>query len=679
MRLKGPLGLSSPRSFNSKAMQFGASARSPTSKAPMKGKLSKQNRTCPRPSIAQSPYDNRTMKQLPWLALQKKKRDLSRMDTDPSYNCHSNGIDINFSNASYSAGLSPASTGMQTAAQRFYKAQETFKKYAALEDQPTRTEIISWHIYGLCSHFVQAVLIPLLFPLLLSHTVHLSADFHKDRTAIKFPKPRNHTTCSQPTLEQYERLVQSTLSFGDVSVSPVLWVSTAWAITMALMALILPSVSPLIDYGKAQKIVLAISAGVGALACLPTGLFRNVWPVTGFLLVAIVGSSISSMVHNRHLALMIRGASTPMHRNAVLSSHKHFAKRQTVGNRMSLHGTALGGVGAAAVAAFAYKTLNYNNKRLGIWIACIFGGIKWAIGIGQAFAWLFVRNGPEYPDEKFSILQGWTNAFTIRKFPHAITSLATLFVASSTSSCIFVASLLHALGALCFKPEYILWMWLAYFVAPVVCLPVMHPVHWFLKVDGRQMQTLGFVVTAAVSAIGYLLHNRLWAPLWTIVGAAVQGLSVGMLNSYCRTLFLDFTPPGKEGAFLAWFTLVKGAGLCAGFGVASWRPDIIRISFGSSFCAACVGILLLLFGNVGNYRGVVLAGHVKESPSKSKTKPASPEGSSSPVQGLDLRPDSRRKPTAPTFEAPSPVPRIVFVQMMLFVFGFPNREGMDVH
>lgn len=41
----------------------------------------------------------------------------------------------------------------------------------AFGDKPTKAEASVWYLYGFCSYFVHTVLIPVVFPLIISQTV----------------------------------------------------------------------------------------------------------------------------------------------------------------------------------------------------------------------------------------------------------------------------------------------------------------------------------------------------------------------------------------------------------------------------------------------------------------------------------------------------------------------------
>ncbi|RDY03261.1 hypothetical protein CR513_13180, partial [Mucuna pruriens] len=48
--------------------------------------------------------------------------------------------------------------------------------YEEIGDEPSKIEVWGWYLYELCSYFVQTVLIPVVFPLLISQLQHLPMD-----------------------------------------------------------------------------------------------------------------------------------------------------------------------------------------------------------------------------------------------------------------------------------------------------------------------------------------------------------------------------------------------------------------------------------------------------------------------------------------------------------------------
>lgn len=56
---------------------------------------------------------------------------------------------------------------------KIQRAREAYKAYARVEEKPKKVEVLSWYFYELCSHFVLTVLVPIVFPLILSQIIKL--------------------------------------------------------------------------------------------------------------------------------------------------------------------------------------------------------------------------------------------------------------------------------------------------------------------------------------------------------------------------------------------------------------------------------------------------------------------------------------------------------------------------
>lgn len=52
--------------------------------------------------------------------------------------------------------------------------EEDYRRYSGddQEMKPTKVEVFGWHLYGMCSYFIHTVLIPIVFPLIISQTLY---------------------------------------------------------------------------------------------------------------------------------------------------------------------------------------------------------------------------------------------------------------------------------------------------------------------------------------------------------------------------------------------------------------------------------------------------------------------------------------------------------------------------
>ena len=57
--------------------------------------------------------------------------------------------------------------------EKMRQASDAYKHFAGIEAQPLKMEIILWYVYGLCSYFIHTVLLPIVFPLIISQMVSL--------------------------------------------------------------------------------------------------------------------------------------------------------------------------------------------------------------------------------------------------------------------------------------------------------------------------------------------------------------------------------------------------------------------------------------------------------------------------------------------------------------------------
>ena len=64
-----------------------------------------------------------------------------------------------------------ATPNVQSAAMKMEKAKEAYKGYAGNEEKPASVEVWSWYFYEFCSYFIQSVLMPVVFPLIMSQIV----------------------------------------------------------------------------------------------------------------------------------------------------------------------------------------------------------------------------------------------------------------------------------------------------------------------------------------------------------------------------------------------------------------------------------------------------------------------------------------------------------------------------
>lgn len=398
---------------------------------------------------------------------------------------------------------------------------------------------------------------------------------------------------------RYSKLTERTIKTSGSTLSSLHWTSIGWATGLAMAAPILGFVSFHLD-GHFPALITAAATGVGVFFCLPAGFFRVTKIFIPYIAFIAAASAIATASHTLHLGHMIRAYTL----EPVLKKSQ-FAIRQNISTRLSLYATAAGSFGSAVISAFTYHMLREpkDHEFISLWVVSIFSGLKWLVGV------IHVVTATNRTSSSISFSSKF-HPFSIFKYPHAIGAVASVFLASFTSMCIFISGVLFIVGQLCIKPIHLLFFWLMYFCFPLFSLPLLQPLQQIIKANSVKMLILGFLLSILSSGFGFYFSDTHWKWRHLVVFGAIQGTSNGVLHAFGRTLVLDCAPSGKEGAFSIWFAWIRAVGLCAGFAVGSGMPGRIRSSFGASFCTALAGIVVLIFGNVSDVGGAEAAGLV---------------------------------------------------------------------
>lgn len=489
-----------------------------------------------------------------------------------------------------------ATPDVHNVAMKIQRAQDMYKANGGIEEKPTKGEVLGWYLYGLCSYFVHTVLIPIVFPLIISQTV-----------ADPPPPPQGwwrsykDVKCKQSEMMLYEQLVHGAIKLGGKNFSPLEWTSISWFTGLILSAPILGIVSILLDYSHYQQLIAGAATIIGALFCLPAGFFKKPWIFPPYIAVIVAANTIVGAAHARYLGLMIRGFT------GSNLPRQQFANRRSFASWLSLYSTAAGCLGAAIMSSFTFHMFSHSDHFTALWVVSIFSGLIWGLGMLHIFS--TDRATTTYNDSP-SNSAPITHVVSIFRYPHAAGSLAGVFLSSFATMCIFGAGLLHAMGHICVETKTILFLWLIYFMVPIISLPLVHPLQQAMKLDAEKMQLLGFILSTLTSGFGFYYQGAVWTKGHLLFFAAIQGTATGLLHAFGRVLWLDCSPAGKEGAFSVWFSWARALGACAGFAVATSIPGNVGRAFGGSFCVGIVGMVVLIFGNISSFRGAKAAGHV---------------------------------------------------------------------
>ncbi|CAA2976296.1 major facilitator superfamily domain-containing [Olea europaea subsp. europaea] len=495
-----------------------------------------------------------------------------------------------------------ATPDVHRVAMEIKRAEENYQKYAAnLEEKPSKGEVLCWYLYGLCSYFVHTVLIPIVFPLIISQTV--STPHEPQQGWLKSYRDLN---CRKNEMQLYEGLIQRSISVSNKNFSPLEWTSISWFTGLILSAPLLAVVSLHLDYDANPQLIPGVATGLGVIFCLPAGFFRKSWILPVYIAIIVAANTTGAAYHARHLGLMIRGfiGST--------ITNSRFPDRRVFGSYLSLYSTAAGCLGAAIISSFTYHMLGRDDHFTALWVVSIFSGLKWGVGLVHIFS--TNRTSSRAFSSSNSVQK--VHALSIFKYPYAVGCLASVFLSSFSTMCIFAGGILYAIGYLCLEQHNILFLWLTYFLVPLLSLPLLHPLQQIMKADAMKMKLLGFLLATLTSGYGFYFHKQNWQIKHLLVFAAVQSTASGLLHAFGRLLWLECSPAGKEGTFSVWFSWVRGLGTCAGFALATAAPGNIGRSFGVAFWAGITGMVILIFANITSLEAAKAAGLVMEDSEK---------------------------------------------------------------
>lgn len=76
----------------------------------------------------------------------------------------------------YTVGATP---DMQNAAMQIERGREVYSGYGYVQDKPSKFEIWGWYLYGWSSYFVLTLVLPVLFPLIISEVSNWPDDGRK--------------------------------------------------------------------------------------------------------------------------------------------------------------------------------------------------------------------------------------------------------------------------------------------------------------------------------------------------------------------------------------------------------------------------------------------------------------------------------------------------------------------
>ena len=517
----------------------------------------------------------------------------------------------------------------------------------------TSKEIRAWYGYDAANSPYSQVVIAIFAPLLMEKL----ADTHANHGAAELTCEEQDTetkvypcrACVEGVGDRLFTNANTHVSlpnrrvnlFGSVAINPVAYASLFISFSVIFQAFSFVTFGAHADYGAYRLALLRIIAILGALSTMAFALIpggndnHRYWEIPGLLtIVSNVLFGLSVVYYNAFLPLIV--ANHP----EVVSSRQngdaddvYEAVQRRVENEISSKGMTggyAGGVlmllvsgGVLLISGALAKDAQPHVIANGYKFTCLVAGTWWLVGTLACTAYMHPRPGPplpfKKPDADASILEraryysrvatlGWVStARTLRKsytnLPTTFLYLIIYFIYSDTFSTISSVGILYARSQLCLGPGSL------FVVAVLVPLFALLGNMLWLKLSvaynlsNRFMVVLILAASALIPAWGLLSFTGIglgFQKQWEVYLLSVSfGLCLGGLQSYSRTLYANFVPPGSESEFFALYEVTdKGSSWLGPMIVAALNQgssDGLRFAFVYLLVGTLVPTIVLFF------------------------------------------------------------------------------------
>ncbi|KAJ0968048.1 hypothetical protein J5N97_024965 [Dioscorea zingiberensis] len=186
------------------------------------------------------------------------------------------------------------------------RARKAYKDHANDGGSSYKTQSSSdgKFLYGLCTYFIQTVLVPVLFPLIITQVASPTAGVSPSLTQTS-----RNIQCAKQEMLLYQRLVDDSIRVHASKFSPARWVAVSWSAAILITLPIISHTAHHLDSGGGQTHarILSFTTIIGLLSCLLTGFFQNTWLFPIYIILIVLASTVGASIHSRNLGLMVHG------------------------------------------------------------------------------------------------------------------------------------------------------------------------------------------------------------------------------------------------------------------------------------------------------------------------------------------------------------------------------------
>ncbi|CAI7837820.1 unnamed protein product [Closterium sp. NIES-53] len=453
------------------------------------------------------------------------------------------------------------------------------------QDPVTRREWWGWFIYNAAGNAFSLVAMSIFFPLLL---VYLATAQAATQAGAPPPPQCNATLttgCLQCVAGKGQQLMTSTgytaydspnLQAGALSMEPVAYTTVIIGLAVVVQIIGLVCFGAEADFGQGRWRMLLVGTLMGAVPCILCLALTSpsLWWLAGlFAIIANLGYGISLVGYNSYLPVLVDAS--PKVLSAGPDEASILAVREKVENKASLSGLAMGTLGSVLSMLLTFATtLLIPDDLLKLRVTVAVCGVWWIALSAFTFAWLHPRPGPPMPKTGFSMLNRWRHLFGLFKeasrYRYTFIFLICLVAYGSGFTTMLQMAVLFGQNDLCLSVSSMAIIALTVAVVAIAGMPL--ALLFQRKTHATNKTMVVILLTCLVPLpvwgfIGYFTADGGFGlkSAWEIyVCAAWLGFFLGALTSYSRTLFIDFIPVGREGAFFTLFFICDRISSCIG-------------------------------------------------------------------------------------------------------------------
>ncbi|GJP35422.1 hypothetical protein CLOM_g19951 [Closterium sp. NIES-68] len=503
------------------------------------------------------------------------------------------------------------------------------------QDPVSRREWWGWYVYNAAGNAFSLVAMSIFIPLLLVYLASAQAAAEAGAPPPPQCNATLTTNCLQCVAGKGQQLMTSSgytaydtpnVQAGSLSIEPVAYTTVVIGLAVVVQIVGLVCFGAEADFGLGRWRMLLVGTLMGVVPCMLCLALTSpsLWWLAGiFAIVANLGYGISLVSYNSYLPVLVD--SSPEVLSAGPDEASILAAREKVENQSSLTGLAMGCVASVLSMLLTFAiTLLIPDDLLKLRVTVAVCGLWWLALSAFTFAWLHPRPGPPMPKKGFSLLNRWSHLFRLFKeasrYRYTFIFLICLVAYGSGFTTMLQMAVLFGQNDLCLSVSSMAIVALTVAMVAIAGMPL---ALLFQRRTNATNKTMVVILLACLvplpvwGFIGYFTPDGGFGlkSAWEIyLCAAWLGFFLGALTSYSRTLFIDFIPVGREGAFFTLFFICDRISSCIGPFVIAAVTQVggqLRPVFGYVFIVLLVPALAVqIFINYG--KGVAEAGRANK-------------------------------------------------------------------